>query len=689
MARDVPLSNGRLLICFDRSARIRDLYFPHVGQESHVGGHAFRIGVWTEDRFSWVGPDEQWKTDLLYEKETLVSRANLYNPGLQILLGFVDCVDFDRDVFLREIKVKNLSSEHLRTRLFFHQDFNISGNSIGDTAAFDPESNGIIHYKANRYFLVNCLSDDLDRPFEFATGNKASENSSGTFIDAEDGSLSKNPVAQGSVDSVLSMQLDIAAGEEKKGCYWIAVGKNWQDVRKLNALVGYKGHSKLIKRTRDYWSLWIRKESPPLQLLEKRVRDLYVRSLLVLRTQIDSQGGIVAANDSDSIQFNRDTYSYVWPRDGALVANALDMAGYPVPSRNFFSFISRIIHPDGYLMHKYNPDGSLASSWHPWFEKGRRQLPIQEDETALALWALWNHFVLYRDIEFIKPLYRPFVKKAADFLCRFRDRETGLPLSSYDLWEERHGVHAFTIGTVFGGLTAAALFCAVFGEEELSMRYKKAASEVRDACSRYMWQEERGSFCRTVDLQGREVRHVDMTPDASAWGLFAFGLYAADDPRIVSTMTRIKKRLWIDQGIGGMARYEQDEYYRVSRRVPGNPWFVSTLWFADFLLEQARDRRGVEQAGELLSWVCDFSLPSGVLAEQVHPFTGEPESVSPLTWSHATFVSTAIRLMNRTQELGLCPECGRTGWAGQRREDWVSRLFKEECGQIHNICQVK
>ena len=340
-------------------------------------------------------------------------------------------------------------------------------------------------------------------------------------------------------------------------------------------------------------------------------------------------------------------------------------------------------------MHKYNPDGSLASSWHPWFAKGRRQLPIQEDETALALWSLWNHFVLYRDIEFIKPLYRPFIKKAADFLCRFRDKETGLPLPSYDLWEERHGIHAFTIGTVFGGLTAAALFCAVFGDEELSMRYKKAASEVRDACSRYMWQEERGSFCRMLDLQGREVSHVDMTPDSSAWGLFAFGMYTAEDPRIVSTMTRIKKRLWIDQGIGGMARYEQDEYYRVSRRVPGNPWFISTLWFADFLLEQARDRKGVEQAGELLSWACDFSLPSGVLAEQVHPFTGEPVSVSPLTWSHAAFVSTAIRLMNRTQELGLCPECGRTGWAGQRREDWVSRLFQEECDQIHNSCQVK
>ncbi len=65
------------------------------------------------------------------------------------------------------------------------------------------------------------------------------------------------------------------------------------------------------------------------------------------------------------ILFNRDTYSYVWPRDGALVANALDLAGYPEVSQGFFRFVARIIEPQGYLLHKYNPDGTPASSWHP------------------------------------------------------------------------------------------------------------------------------------------------------------------------------------------------------------------------------------------------------------------------------------------------------------------------------------
>ena len=39
-------------------------------------------------------------------------------------------------------------------------------------------------------------------------------------------------------------------------------------------------------------------------------------------------------------------------------------------------------------MHKYRPDKSLGSSWHPWVRNGKPELPIQEDETALVIYAL-------------------------------------------------------------------------------------------------------------------------------------------------------------------------------------------------------------------------------------------------------------------------------------------------------------
>ncbi|NVM25252.1 MAG: glycoside hydrolase family 15 protein [Desulfobacterales bacterium] len=687
MPRDIPVGNGKLLVCFDEQYCIRELYFPHVGKENHVTGNCFRFGVWVDSQFSWVETD--WDRDLRYESDTLVTTVNLYHKRLGIRFVCHDAVDFHENCYLREISLQNLHPKTREIRLFFSHDFDISGNSVGDTAAYDPKTGGVVHYKGPRYFLANGFVNEGEGLAQFATGQKGIGGKEGTFRDAEDGLLSGNAIAQGSVDSVIALSLTLTGMSRVSAYYWIAAGQSWEEVRLLDSLIKQKHPKNLIQRTRDYWHLWVRKESPPLELLPEKIGETYRRSLLVLRTQIDWQGGILAANDSDVIQFNRDTYSYIWPRDGALVANAMDLAGYPVIAQNFYNFVAGLIEKEGYLLHKYNPDGTLASSWHPWFRGGKPQLPIQEDETALVIWALWNHFVFYRDIEFIKPLYKPVVKRGADFMCHYRDSETGLPGESYDLWEEQPGIFGFTVGTVFGGLTAASLFCTVFGENKRAEHYLKVAAEIRDAASLHLWHEDLNRFCRMIYRNEHGDIEVDRTCDASLWGLFAFGLYSVDDPRITSTMKALKERLWVKTSVGGMARYEDDYYHRIVNDVPGNPWFICTLWLADYLIERARNEKDLEDVFEILTWVSDHALPSGVLAEQVHPLTGKPLSVSPLTWSHSTFVVSTQRLLGRLGKIKACPECGASWMARAKSEDWIDRLYTDRCDSIHGICQVR
>jgi glucoamylase len=686
MPRDIPVGNGSLLVCFDNDYRIRDLYFPHVGQENHVAGRPWHFGIRVDGQFAWVGPD--WRKELRYEKDTLVSRVSLHHPDLGLLLHCRDAVDFHENLYLREIRVENLRSDQREVQLFFAQDFSISGNNVGDTAVFDPETGGVLHYKGARYFLANGALPGTEGLSQFAVGLKDQQGREGTYRDAEDGMLSGNTVAQGSVDSVIGLNMSVPGMSEAGAWYWLAAGDRLNDVRRLDALVRHKGVDGLILRTADYWHLWARKESLSLEGLPDGVADLYRRSLLVLHSQIDGSGGILAANDSDVIQYNRDTYSYVWPRDGALAANALDLAGYPESAGNFYRFIAGVINREGYLLHKYNPDGTPASSWHPWSDNGKPQLPIQEDETALVLWALWHHFVIYRDIAFIKPFYKPLIKNAADFLCRFRDPATGLPAPSYDLWEERHGIFSFTTGAVFGGLTAASLFCTVFGENERSERYRRSAAEIRDAASTHLWRPELGRFCRMLTHDGQGELVVDGTCDASLWGLFAFGMYAAADPRIETTFAALREKLWVATPVGGMARYEGDEFYRTDRSLPGNPWFIATLWLADYLIARAASEADLVAAMKILDWVVGHALPSGVMAEQVHPFTDAPLSVSPLAWSHATFIATVQHLVRRLADFRKCPECGLPLTAESRREDWLEKMFGEACSAIHGICNV-
>jgi GH15 family glucan-1,4-alpha-glucosidase len=53
----------------------------------------------------------------------------------------------------------------------------------------------------------------------------------------------------------------------------------------------------------------------------------------------------------------------------------------------------------------------------------------------------------------------------------------------------------------------------------------------------------------------------------------------------------------------------------------------------------------------LIEWVTERALPSGVLSEQFDPESGTQVSVSPLTWSHSTFVSAVLSYRSKANEL--------------------------------------
>ena len=115
-----------------------------------------------------------------------------------------------------------------------------------------------------------------------------------------------------------------------------------------------------MRNTINYWLSWVNKNpSSEYGTTSPRIQEQLKQSLLIMRTQIDNRGAIIAANDSDIMKFNKDTYTYMWPRDGAWVAIAYDRAGYSSVSQRFFRFCAKGISQEGYLLHKYNPDLSV------------------------------------------------------------------------------------------------------------------------------------------------------------------------------------------------------------------------------------------------------------------------------------------------------------------------------------------
>ena len=651
MPRPLVLGNGALLVNLDSHLSIRDIYFPYVGWANHVGGYRCRVGVWTPDGFAWL-EDGGWERRLGYETDTLVSDCTATHSGLGIRLRVSHAVLHDANILLQRFRVENLRDDAREVRLFFAHDLRIDESDIGDTAFYDPYAHALIHYKRDRYFLfggrIGTSAKDETGIFQYSCGEKGFRGAEGTWRDAEDGELSGNAIAQGSVDSVVSYRCQVPGKGEAVLRAWMAAGETREEVLSMQDALRKRGFEEALSETAGFDGGYALRRTD-LDKLPPRVAALFTRSLLIIRTQADKRGAILASNDTDIMETARAHYSYLWPRDGALVSAALDSVGLSEITRPFFAFCARVLPKDrAALMHKYGPDGTIGASWHPWVADGEPEIPLQEDGTALVIWSFRRHFARYGDSEFTRRFYQKFVHPAAGFLAEFRS-PNHLPLPSWDLWEERRGIHIFTTAAVIGALLAASELAAEFGDLSSADRWAQAADETRATLVAHFWDDAQNAFARmvTTGTDGSLIR--DMTCDASAYALFAFGVLPADDPKVAATMARMGRKLWVKTGGGGLARYERDYYFRVSDdfdQVPGNPWVICTLWLADWYIAIAKKPADLKGAKDLLEWAALRALSTGVLPEQVHPLTLEPLSVAPLTWSHAQFVTTACAYLD-------------------------------------------
>ena len=91
------------------------------------------------------------------------------------------------------------------------------------------------------------------------------------------------------------------------------------------------------------------------------------------------------------------------------------------------------------------------------------------------------------------------------------------------------------------------------------------------------------------------------------------------------------------------------------------------MWVAQYYVAIAKSTEDLERVINYLRWAVSHALPSGVLAEQINPYTGAAISVSPLTWSHAAVVQTVMDYLEKLQELHTCGQCGQSMFRYDRR----------------------
>lgn len=98
-----------------------------------------------------------------------------------------------------------------------------------------------------------------------------------------------------------------------------------------------------------------------------------------------------------------------------------------------------------------------------------------------------------------------------------------------------------------------------------------------------------------------------------------YGLFDHNGPEITASIKTMRERFNLLDDEPGIPRYENDDYRRSDPSITGNWWYITTLWHAQYELENGNEA----EALFILDWVSRHAYQTGMLGEQINPIDDE------------------------------------------------------------------
>jgi len=367
--------------------------------------------------------------------------------------------------------------------------------------------------------------------------------------------------------------------------------------------------------------------------------DLFHRSIdIILQNQAPS-GAYLASP-------NFDTYKYSWLRDGSFIAHAMDQVGEDGSAISFFRWVDKTINCHAwkvenvinslanksvlkdadYLHTRYTIEGEESYDDSSWGN-------FQIDGYGTWLWSLGAHVARCGDMALVNELAESILLTAR-YLCAV------WKLPNYDCWEEHPDqIHTYSLGAVYGGLTAVHEFIAA------------GLTGISDASVQLVTSEIRNFIIQNAIIDGALIKQIPPPENNPAMrlltnhgvdaSLIALGvpyhMFNVDDPMMRRTVAKIEAEIH-RQG-GGVYRYRSDTYYG------GGEWILLAAWLGWFYALSGER----EKANDLLLWIEEQADDNLDLPEQVSDYVLFPDYIpiweerwgrvaKPLLWSHAMYL---------------------------------------------------
>ncbi len=384
-------------------------------------------------------------------------------------------------------------------------------------------------------------------------------------------------------------------------------------------------------RTRDYWVEWVRRLS-----IAYDWQDAIIRAAIALKlSNFEETGGIVAALTTSIPEAPGSgrtwDYRYCWMRDAYFVVKALNRLGATKTMEGFISFILGIASEDQLRpVYRVVPTDPMDEIVAPNLKGYRNDGPVRVGNAAAFQ---SQHDTFGSIILAAMPMFfdRRLPRQGNEALFHLLE---SLGLKAVQLaftpdagiWEYRGRthIHTYSAAMCWAGCSRLAAIASHLGLNDSAAKWTEAADNIQNTLLEKAWSEKRGSFTAALDGEGL---------DASVLLLPEIGLVEPSDSRFTRTVAAVERELRRGQH---MMRYaNQDDF-----GMPEAAFLTCRFWLIDAWWLIGRR----EEARDLFVDALRHRNRYGLLAEDIHPQTGQLWGNFPQTYSMAGLILTAMRL---------------------------------------------
>ena len=620
---DAVIGNKYMLASFTKKGELIRLYYPQTDFKQFID--FMEVGMKINDSgMIYFNSDINNVYEQHYEEDTNIINTSIYNTYFQVNIHQIDFIPIKENVLIRRYIFKNENERDLNINMLIHSKL-LSNSNNKVSGIF--RNNTLMQYTHD--YTLAILSSEPVLNFQI---NNTKDNISSGIIGGKD-------YIGMSDDSSISYDIGmLKKGEQKEIDIVIAINLNHEtnlvDKIEKSKTIDIK---KEYDNTKKYWKKFV-KDHMRIQLQEdneycRKIIQIYKRSILLFPLLTNSATGGIAASVEVDENFTRcGRYAYCWPRDAVFITKALDAIGMEKEVQKFYQvFCKNTQSKNGMWEQRFYTDGNLAPSWG-----------YQIDETASVIYGVYEHYLYTKNTKFIKDNIK-MCQKAIHFLEKYLDEIFVLSTipESYDIWEENEGIHAYSLASIFGAFQSMLEIYKIqrieLQKDNINRLQLEQINNEEEKIYEYLPKIKEYILDKFYSQNKKSfIRNEDGKIDISLLGLvYPFKVFEPKERKIENTIEKIDMTL--RTYTGGYLRYEGDNY------CGGNPWIISNLWMANYYL----DKGDKSKAKECFSFAVKSATEHGFLPEQVENNTMQPKWVIGLGWSHAMFISTLNRILNK------------------------------------------